>query len=156
MREDLQHLYQAVILDHARAPRNFRRLDDPSHTAKGHNPMCGDRLTVFLRLDADGAITDAAFEGQGCAIALASGSLMTELLRGRTAVQSERLCADVITLCSTGGLDAGSMPEDEREALQQLEVLSGVSAFPVRIRCATLAWHAMLAALRGDAEASSE
>jgi nitrogen fixation protein NifU and related proteins len=155
MREELRDLYQSVILEHARTPRNFRRLEDATVSAHGDNPMCGDQLTVFLRLE-DGVIAEAAFVGQGCAIALASGSLMTDLLRGRTVEQAERLFAAFEGMCSTGDVDEIGVPETDRAAIDQLRVLSGVRSFPVRIRCATLAWHTMRAALCGDSETTTE
>ncbi|HYN38798.1 MAG TPA: SUF system NifU family Fe-S cluster assembly protein [Rhodospirillales bacterium] len=155
MRDDRRDLYQSVILDHARSPRNFRRLEGGSLSAYGHNPMCGDQLTVFLRLDESGFIAEAAFEGHGCAIALASGSLMTEVLRGRTPRQAERLLAAFEAMCGSDSFDEAAFPDEDRAALQHLQVLSGVRAFPVRIRCATLAWHTMSAALHGVKEASS-
>lgn len=154
MQSDLRNLYQSVILEHARAPHNFRQISDPGITAHGDNPMCGDQITVFMCVE-NGVIIDAAFLGHGCAIALASGSLMTDLLRGRTPEQAERLFAAFEEMCSSD-FDEGSAHEDDREAIEQLRVLSGVRSFPVRIRCATLAWQTMRAALRGEDRASSE
>ncbi len=155
MRDDLRDLYQSVILEHARAPHNFHRLEDASLSAHGDNPMCGDQLTVFLRLD-DGVIAEAGFIGHGCAIALASASLMTDLLRGRSAARAEQLFAALETMCGTNHPDEVDVPEQDRAAVDQLRVLSGVRAFPVRIRCATLAWQTMRAALHGKSHASSE
>ena len=157
MREDLRELYQAVILDHARAPRNFRRPERAGRQAHGHNPMCGDQLSVYLSLDEGGLIDDAAFEGKGCAISLASASLMTETLPGRSGEDALRLLAAFEVLCTkepTRDDQTGS--EQDRQALEHLRALAGVRAFPARIRCATLAWQTMAAALRGDGEASSE
>jgi nitrogen fixation NifU-like protein len=155
MRDDLRDLYQSVILEHARAPHNFRRLEDANVSAHGDNPMCGDQLTVFLKLE-DGVIAEAGFTGEGCAIALASASLMTDLLRGRSADQAERLFAMLEAMCSTSHASEIDVPEQDQAAIDQLRVLSGVRAFPVRIRCATLAWHTMRAALHGKGQASSE
>jgi nitrogen fixation protein NifU and related proteins len=157
MREDLRELYQAVILDHARAPRNFRRPERPSRQAHGHNPMCGDQVSVYLSLDEGGLIEDAAFEGKGCAISLASASLMTETLPGRSAEDALRLLAAFEVLCSKEPTaDGQTGAEQDRQVLERLRALAGVRAFPARIRCATLAWQTMAAALRGDGETSSE
>jgi nitrogen fixation NifU-like protein len=149
---DLRDLYQSVIVEHAQTPRNFRSPDDADVSAHGDNPMCGDQLTVYLRL-CDGVIVDAAFVGQGCAICLASGSLMTEIVRGRTAEQSERLCAEFEQMCRSGQLDPPAVPREDVVALEQLLAFSGVHAFPVRIQCATLPWDTMRQALLADAEA---
>lgn len=155
MRDDLRQLYQQVILDHSRSPRNFRRPPQPTCEAHGNNPMCGDALTVFLVVDEHDVIVDAAFEGQGCAISLASASLMTEILKGRTVAEAGRLFDTFHHLCTA------SDPDDsgsgwEADARERLAVFEGVRAFPVRVKCATLAWHTMKAALAGEAEASSE
>lgn len=155
MRDDLRQLYQAVILDHSRSPRNFRRPPQPTCEAKGHNPMCGDALDVFLVVDDHDVIADAAFEGQGCAISLASASLMTEILKGRTVADAERLFEDFQHLCTASEPDASGAGW-EAEVRERLAVFAGVRAFPVRVKCATLAWHTMKAALAGEAEASSE
>lgn len=155
MRDDLRQLYQAVILDHSRTPRNFRRPPQPTFEAQGHNPMCGDALAVFLVVDDHDVIKDAAFEGQGCAISLASASLMTEVLKGRTVAEAEHLFEDFQRLCTDSGGEAGGVGW-KAEARERLAVFEGVRAFPVRVKCATLAWHTMKAALAGEAEASSE
>lgn len=156
MREDLRELYQSVILDHARSPRNFRHPERATCQAHGHNPMCGDQLSVYLSLDTEGVIEDAAFEGNGCAISLASASLMTELLRGRSAGDALRLQVAFQALCAPNQPREATAVEQDGQALERLRVLSGVRAFPARVKCATLAWHTMAAALRGDQQASSE
>ncbi|MBK8174120.1 MAG: SUF system NifU family Fe-S cluster assembly protein [Rhodospirillales bacterium] len=156
MRRDLQELYQAVVLDHARSPRNFRRVEDATCHAHGSNPMCGDEVTVYLAVGEDGVIDDAGFEAKGCAISLASGSIMTEVLVGRTPAQAERLFEAFERLC-TGADDgdlapsnaASALTPDGAAALDRLRVLEGVRSFPVRIRCAILPWQAMHAALSG-------
>lgn len=157
MLEELQQLYQEVILDHGRSPRNFRRPEQPSCHAHGRNPMCGDALTVFLTVaGADKRLTDVAFIGKGCAISMASASLMTEILRDKSAVEAEALFEAFHRMCTEEGAaigDAGNIDADEAE---RLEVLSGVRQFPVRVKCATLAWHAMKAALHGDDETTTE
>ena len=153
---DLRDLYQDVILDHGRSPRNFRRIEPATHRAHGHNPMCGDTLLVFLKEGSDGRIEDVAFEGQGCAISMASASLMTEVLRGKTPAEAERLFDAFHKLC-TGAIEdldaVGDIGEDDAE---RLAVLAGVRDYPVRVKCATLAWHTMHAALAGQEETSSE
>lgn len=140
---DLTDLYQSVILDHNRRPRNFRRLDDADRTAAGDNPVCGDQFTVFLKLQ-DGTIDDIAFHGEGCAISKASGSLMTTLMKGKTREEAQELFTEFHRLLTTGEFD----PTE----LSDMSAFAGVHQFPARIKCATLAWHAALAAIRGEAE----
>lgn len=151
---DLRDLYQDVILDHGRKPRNFRRLDDASLTARGDNPMCGDRMELFLKTTPDGAIQDAAFQGRGCAISMASASLMTETVKGKTPAQAREMGETFRQLAMTGACpDCGAEIADDME---RLAPLSGVHEFPSRVKCATLAWHTLNAALDGGKEASSE
>lgn len=151
MDANLRELYQEIILDHSRHPRHFGALPDASHVAEGFNPLCGDRVKVYLKSDADGRISDVSFEGRGCAISVASASLMTELLRGRLAAEAETLMSGFLHLVK--GEDAANLAADDRE---QLEVMAGVSAFPMRVKCATLAWHAMKSALEGGETAKTE
>jgi nitrogen fixation protein NifU and related proteins len=151
MDENLRELYQDIILDHSRHPRHFGALSSPSHVAEGHNPLCGDRVKVYLRLDESGRIADVAFEGRGCAISVASASLMTGMLKGRRVEDAEKLMGGFLELVK--GESVGSLAESDRE---QLEVMAGVSAFPMRVKCATLAWHAMKAALDNDSTARTE
>jgi nitrogen fixation NifU-like protein len=147
MFDDLRDLYQEVILDHGRKPRNFRRLEDADRTARGDNPMCGDRMELFLKLAPDGHIADAAFQGRGCAISMASASLMTETVKGKTAAEAEELGTRFRSLAMTGTCpDCGAGLADEMERLQPL---SGVHEYPSRVKCATLAWHTLNAALEG-------
>jgi len=155
MLDDLRELYQEVILDHGRSPRNFGRPKQPTCQAEGYNPMCGDALCVFLVVDDRDVIADAAFEGKGCAISVASASLMTEILKGKTVAQAERLFDAFHSLCTTADAELDGS-DGEEDALERLQVFAGVRAFPIRVKCATLAWHAMKAALKGEAEASSE
>ena len=141
---DLRDLYQEVILDHYRKPRNFGPLVDADRKAEGFNPLCGDRLTLYVKLK-DGVITDASFEGSGCAISTASASLLTESIKGKTEREAERLFQgfhDVVT----GGVATPDV------ALGKLEALVGVREFPVRVKCATLAWHTLHAALAKQAQ----
>jgi len=144
--DDLRELYQTMILDHNKHPRNFGRLAAPSATADGHNPLCGDELTVDLVVE-DDAVKEIAFEGSGCAISTASASLMTEYVKGKTLAQIEEgfeRFHDLVTGPSHEHVDA---PE-----LGKLAVFSGVREFPMRVKCATLAWHTLRSALAGDAE----
>jgi nitrogen fixation protein NifU and related proteins len=145
---DLRELYQDIILDHGRRPRNFRAIEHPTHTAQGHNPLCGDRVTVYLTLDGD-HIDDVAFQGRGCAISTAAASLMTEVLTGKTIAEAQELFAHFHARV-TGGADT-PLPEPLADDMERLEPLTGVKAFPARVKCATLSWHALEAALkRGD------
>ncbi len=144
---ELRELYQEVILEHSKKPRNFRVLENANHKAEGFNPLCGDHFTVYLDLK-DGAISDIGFQGNGCAISKASASMMTQTLKGKTAAEAEEFFSrfhDVVT-----GHVAGT-----EENLGKLAVFAGVSEFPLRVKCATLAWHALRAALNGEQEAVS-
>jgi nitrogen fixation protein NifU and related proteins len=154
MHDDLRDLYQEVILDHGRRPRNLRAIAGASARAQGHNPLCGDQIKVYLTLGSGDVVTDASFEGKGCAISVASASLMTELVRGRTLADVERLFGGLHHLC-TGQGEAPSTAGIE-DAMEKLDVLSGVREFPVRVKCATLAWHTMQAALAGREKVSTE
>lgn len=156
MFDDLRDLYQDLILDHGRKPRNFRRLENATHSARGDNPLCGDRMELFLAMD-EGAssIADAAFQGRGCAISMASASLMTETVRGKSAAQARQMSDAFRTLAMTGTCpDCGAALADDME---RLAPLAGVHEFPSRVKCATLAWHTLNAALdNAGKEASSE
>ncbi len=140
---DLRELYQEVIFDHNRSPRNFHKMDDADHVADGHNPLCGDQLTVYLRLDGD-VIADASFVGHGCAISTASASLMTEAVKGQTVEAVEALFQDFHALLT-------GVPPEGRD-FGKLEVLAGVREFPVRVKCATLAWHTLHNAITGASD----
>jgi nitrogen fixation NifU-like protein len=139
MNDDLRDLYQEVILDHNRRPRNFRALPDANRSAEGHNPLCGDRVTVFLRVEED-RVQGISFQGSGCAISTASASLMTEALRGRTVAEAHALFNGFRHLVTKGA-------EVEAPDLGKLAVFSGVREFPIRVKCATLPWHTLEAAL---------
>ena len=148
---DLRDLYQEVILDHSKQPRNFLALDDPDCRAEGHNPLCGDTLTIFLCTDGE-RVTEAAFHGSGCAISVASASMMTQAIRGVAVVEVEAMF-DAFHDLLTGKID----DEEAAPRLGKLAVFAGVSKFPVRVKCATLAWHTLRAALdRRDAPVSTE
>jgi nitrogen fixation NifU-like protein len=144
---DLLDLYQEVILDHNKRPRNFGELAGCDHRAEGHNPLCGDRLTVDLVLDA-GRIADLRFRGQGCAISTASASLMTEAVKGKTVAEADLLFEGFHEML-TGD---PSVPAEATGALGKLAVFSGVREFPIRVKCATLPWHTLRAALRTSAD----
>ncbi|MBM7118888.1 Fe-S cluster assembly sulfur transfer protein SufU [Archangium primigenium] len=148
MSSELQDLYQEVVLEHGKRPRNFREVEGANRRADGYNPLCGDQLTVTLRMDGD-VIQDVGFVGQGCAISRASASLMTGAVKELSREDAERLFEQVHRLVTEGpeGMDV--------EALGKLAVLSGVSAFPARVKCASLAWHALRAALEGKAASVS-
>lgn len=142
---DLRELYQEVILDHSKRPRNFHALPDANRKAEGYNPLCGDRETVYLELDGD-VVKDVAFEGAGCAISTASASMMTESVKGKTRAEADAL------FDRFHGLITGAFPQAPGSpALGKLEVFSGVREFPIRVKCATLPWHTLKAALQGDA-----
>ena len=151
MDDTLRELYQEVILDHSKHPRHFGKLDDATNTAQGHNPLCGDRVTMYLKVDANDRIADIAFEGKGCAISQASASLMTDMIVGRTVAEAEKLMGGFLHLVK--GEDAGDLDPDDRE---RLDVMAGVSAFPMRVKCATLAWHTMKSALESGEAAKTE
>ena len=157
MNAELRDLYQEVILDHGRKPRNFGAPAHHTCQARGNNPMCGDRVTVYLTLDDQGVIRDAHFEGRGCAISTASASLMTEIVKGKTVAQVERLFERFQRLCTGRDETIGNVENGEREALERLQVLSGVRDFPVRVKCATLPWHTLKAAVSGaDQDVTTE
>jgi nitrogen fixation NifU-like protein len=139
---DLRELYQETIFDHYRRPRNYGRLNGANRTAEGYNPLCGDKVTLYLQVD-EGVIRDARFEGSGCAIATASASLMTESIKGKREDEALRLLESIHGMVTTGAVSGD---------LGKLEVLAGVHEFPLRVKCATLAWHTMKAALENVAE----
>ena len=144
----LQDLYQEVILDHNRRPRNFHALADASHQAEGYNPLCGDRLTLYLRID-NGVIADVAFEGSGCAISKASASMMTDALKGRRVDEARALFERFHRMVTTS-------PDEPVEDLGKLSALAGVREFPVRVKCASLAWHTLKAAMARETKTTTE
>lgn len=155
MLDELRELYQEVILDHGKHPRNLRHPADANRHAHGYNAMCGDTITVHLKLSGEGRIEDAAFEGKGCAISVASASMMTEILKGKSEAEARHLFDNFHAMCTSDHAEAAPEIEDE-DAAERLQVLAGVRQFPVRVKCATLAWHTMVAAMDGKGEASSE
>jgi len=145
----LEDLYQQLILDHSRHPRNVGELPGATHQAEGYNPLCGDKVKLYLQVEGD-RVQEARFQGSGCAISTASASLLTEAVRGRTLGEVEDLFHKFHRLVTGEGLG-----EEERRALGKLVVLEGVSQFPIRVKCATLAWHTLRAALERSAEVVS-
>tara|TARA_B100001179_G_scaffold197840_1_gene157050 strand:- start:243 stop:698 length:456 start_codon:yes stop_codon:yes gene_type:complete len=138
---DLVDLYQEMVLDHNNRPRNFHKLDDASNTADGYNPLCGDQISVYLKVE-DGVIADVGFQGVGCAISKSSASMMTQSVKGKTVEEAEALFEEFHAMVTR---DPGT--EYKASGLGELEVLSGVCAFPNRIKCASLAWHTLTASL---------
>jgi nitrogen fixation protein NifU and related proteins len=145
---ELSDLYQEVILDHNKRPRNFRTIDSATHQAEGYNPLCGDRLNLYLQVDGN-VITDVAFQGSGCAISKASASLMTDAVKGRTVAEADELFQRFHRVVTTP-------PDQPVEDLGKLSVLSGVREFPVRVKCASLAWHTLRAAIEHHDKTSTE
>jgi nitrogen fixation protein NifU and related proteins len=142
---DLKDLYRDVIVDHNRSPRNFRKIAGATRVLEGFNPLCGDKLTVYLKIDGD-VIQDLSFEGSGCAISVASASLMTERLKGRDRAEADSLFDEMHDL-----LTRGSAPED-LESLGKLAALAGVREYPSRVKCASLCWHTLHGALHGEGQ----
>ena len=147
---NLEALYQEVILDHNRKPRNFREMENADRRIEGRNPLCGDELTLWVKLDGD-RVADVSFKGTGCAVSKSSASLMTAAVKGKTVAETEQLFErfhDMIT---------GRLPESERQSMGSLAALGGVSRFPVRVKCASLAWHALKSALgQGPQEVTTD
>src|SRR6267142_2272092 len=141
---ELSELYQQVILDHNKKPRNFRKLETANHTAEGYNPLCGDQLTIYLSLEND-AVRDISFEGSGCAISKAAGSMMTQAVKGKSKQEAERLFNEFHQMV-TGDMNEATATNQ----LGNLNIFAGVREFPVRVKCATLAWHTMHAALNNE------
>jgi len=142
MFDDLTELYQEVILDHSKSPRNFHKLENATCTAQGHNPLCGDHYTIYARLDGD-VIKDISFQGSGCAISKASASILTDTLKGKTKADVKALFDKVHAMVTTGKSDDG---------IGKLAVFAGVHKFPARVKCAILPWHAVVAAVEGRQE----
>ena len=147
---ELSELYQQVILDHNKKPRNFRKLETANHSAEGFNPLCGDQLTVYLNLE-DDAVKEISFEGSGCAISKAAASMMTQAIKGKSKQEAEQLFSEFHQMV-TGMLDE----ENTQNGLGNLKIFSGVRDFPVRVKCASLPWHTMHAALNEKEKVSTE
>ncbi len=146
---EMEELYREIILDHNKRPRNFRKMEDCTHHADGHNPLCGDEIEVFVKIE-DGRIADISFQGEGCAISKSSASLMTSALKGKTLEEAHREAGIVISMLTGKGATA------DVEELGDIAALQGVRQFPARVKCATLSWHALEASLKGEAGTSTE
>ena len=146
---ELDELYQEVILDHNKTPRNFRPMADANRKAEGYNPLCGDQVTVYVKFE-DGIIKDISFQGSGCAISKASASMMTSELKGKTGAQARELFENV-----HGMLTGECNSQQDRSGIGKLAILSGVCKFPARVKCASLAWHTVNSALKGQTEVAS-
>jgi nitrogen fixation NifU-like protein len=149
MLDQIRDLYQEVVFDHNRNPRNFRVMEDANRKIEGFNPLCGDRITLYVKISNGGVIEDVSFQGAGCAISTASASLMTEIVRGQTEEEAQHVFA-LFHRITTGKEDHVNLEE-----LGKLAVLAGVRAYPARVKCATLPWHSLQAALRNEAESVS-
>jgi nitrogen fixation protein NifU and related proteins len=147
---ELSDLYQEVILEHNKNPRNFREIENATHTADGHNPLCGDALKVYLNIE-NNQVTDVAFKGSGCAISKASASMMTQAVKGKTKAEAETLFSEFQKMV-TGELDI----ETDDNSLGKLKIFAGVLEFPARVKCASLSWHTVHAALNDKEEVSTE
>jgi nitrogen fixation protein NifU and related proteins len=147
MFDDLNDLYQQVIIDHSKRPRNFRVLDGANREAQGKNPLCGDNFTIYMLMEND-VVKDVSFQGSGCAISVASASMMTEALKGKSKAEAEKIFNHFHSMITEGGKGD--------ESLGKIGVLAGVNKFPARVKCAILSWHAANAAIEGGGEVSTE
>ena len=147
---DLKELYQEIILDHGKNPRNLRKTENFNKDAKGHNPLCGDKVHVYLKLDEDKKVQDISFEGQGCAISMASASIMTDLVKGKEEYEVKEIVKDFLEMIKEKDkLNNKILQENEKTKLM---CLSGVKKYPMRVKCATLSWHTMVSAFDGKRE----
>lgn len=146
--DNLQELYQEVIIDHGTKPRNSGKLENCSHHAEGYNPLCGDELTLYLDIDDNGVINAVKFEGEGCAISTASASLMSQFLKGKTVAEAETAMHEFTDMVTNS-------PDAEHQNLGKLTILAGVNKYPSRVKCASLAWHTLLAALQNQQQPAS-
>ena len=144
---DLKQLYQDIILEHGKSPRNLGKCEGYSHEAKGYNPLCGDKVHVYLKLDNEKKVESLTFEGEGCAISLASASIMTELVKGKTFEESKEIMNAFLNMIkNTSEIRSNHLDEDQKTKLMSL---SGVKQFPMRVKCATLSWHTLVSAIEG-------
>jgi nitrogen fixation NifU-like protein len=150
MLDQIRDLYQEVVFDHNRNPRNFRVMEDANRKIEGFNPLCGDKITLYVKVNDDGVIEDLSFQGSGCAISTASASLMTEIVKGQTEEEAQHLF-DIFHRITTGKNEEAVNLEE----IGKLAVLAGVRAYPARVKCATLAWHSLQAALKNEADTVS-
>ena len=144
---DLKELYQDIILEHGKSPRNFGKCDKYTHQAKGHNPLCGDQVQVYLKLNNEKTVEDLSFEGSGCAISMASTSIMTELVKGKSVKVAKKIVFDFLNMIkNTSKIQSNDLNEDQKIKIMSL---SGVKQYPMRVKCATLAWHTLTSAIEG-------
>ena len=144
---DLKELYQDIILEHGKSPRNFGKCIDHNHRAKGHNPLCGDQVEVYLKLNKNKLVEKLTFEGSGCAISMASTSIMTELVKGKTFEVAKKIVNDFLNMIKSGSeIKTNDLNEDQKTKIMSL---SGVKQYPMRVKCATLSWHTLISALNG-------
>ena len=147
---DLKQLYQDIILEHGKSPRNFGKCEKYTHQAKGHNPLCGDQVQVYLKLDHKKKVEELTFEGSGCAISMASTSIMTELVKGKSLEISKKIISSFLNMIkNTQVIKSDDLDEDQKTKIMSL---SGVKQFPMRVKCATLAWHTLTSAIEGKKE----
>ena len=144
---DLKQLYQDIILEHGKSPRNFGKCEGHSHEAKGHNPLCGDQVQIYLKLNNEKKVKDLTFEGSGCAISIASTSIMTELVKGRSLEITKKIVTDFLNMIKNSSeIKSNDLDEDQKTKIMSL---SGVKQYPMRVKCATLAWHTLTSAMEG-------
>ena len=147
---DLKQLYQDIVLEHGKSPRNFGKCEKYTHQAKGHNPLCGDQVQVYLKLNKDKKVENLTFEGSGCAISIASTSIMTELVKGKSIEIVKKIVIDFLNMIkNTSKINSNDLNEDQKTKIMSL---SGVKQFPMRVKCATLAWHTLTSAIEGNKE----
>jgi len=147
---DLKQLYQDIILEHGKSPRNFGKCEKHTHEAKGHNPLCGDHVQVYLKLNNEKKVEDLTFEGKGCAISIASTSIMTESVKGKSVEKAKKIVIDFLNMIkNTSEINSNDLNEDQKTKIMSL---SGVKQFPMRVKCATLAWHTLTSAIEGKKE----
>ena len=147
---DLKQLYQDIILEHGKSPRNFGKCDKYTHEAKGHNPLCGDQVHVYLKLNKDGQVNDLTFEGSGCAISIASTSIMTELVKGKSSESTKEIINSFLNMIkSSNDIKSENLDDDQKTKIM---CLSGVKQYPMRVKCATLSWHTLSSALDNSKE----
>jgi nitrogen fixation protein NifU and related proteins len=145
---DLKELYQDIILEHGKSPRNFGKCIGHNHEAKGHNPLCGDQVQVYLKLNAENKVEKLTFEGSGCAISMASTSIMTELVKGKSLEAAKNLVDAFLNMIKSGeNLETNELTDDQKLKVMSL---SGVKQYPMRVKCATLSWHTLVSAMEGD------
>ena len=147
---DLKQLYQDIILEHGKSPRNFGVCKEYTHEAKGHNPLCGDQVEVYLKLNKENKVENLTFKGSGCAISIASTSIMTELVKGKSIEKAKKLVVDFLNMIKNGAIiKSDELDEDQKTKMMSL---SGVKQYPMRVKCATLAWHTLTSAMQGNKE----